>query len=406
MRESARKFSQKILGEGGLRLISTLFVLLLARALGAEDFGRYSTAMAYAALCSVLVDLGTNSILTRDIARHPSERMRMAESSHFLKLTASAGSWLILLIFTYILQFPPEQRYLTLCLGIVAMGQTLTEYFGSLLSGIEEMGWEAVVKIISRSVGLSWAFVSLALKEPLPAIVTHMAIGTIAGYATSVVIIKYRFGRFGLKIDPVFLRSLLSTSWPLFGSVIFWILYDSQDILLLNYFHISLREIGLFSAAMKIIDVTRAYPVLMMGVFFPTFSRLHMSDLGEFRRKKHLVILAMGASMTLLVIAIYTLAPWIIGFLYKGDFMPSAHLLRLLTPALFMIGVNHTQIQFLIAVNRERKLLLSALIVCSVNILLACLLIPKFGAAGTCYALMGSEFVNFFFLRRAMTAKN
>ncbi len=406
MKASLHKFSQKVLGETGLRIVSTVFVLLLARTLGAEEFGRYSTAVAYAALCIIFVDLGTNSILTRDIARDLTHRTSIAQSSHFLKMAASAAAWLILLALTYILHFPTEQRYLTLCLGVVAIGQTLNEYFGSLLSGIEEMGWEASLKVLSRTLGLSWGFVSLALKDPLPTIVTHMAIGTVAGYAVSVFIVKNRFGVFGIKLDPVFLRNLLATSWPLFGSVIFWILYDSQDVLLLNYFHFPPRDIGLFSAAMKIIDVTRVYPVLMMGVFFPTLSKLHLSSFEEFRKKKRRLILAMGVSMTLLAAVTYGLAPWIIGLLYKQAFMPSAHLLRLLTPALFMMGVNHTQMQFLIAVNRERKLLASALTACSVNVFLAWLLLPRFGVPGTCYALLGSEMVNFLFLRRAMTSKS
>src|ERR1017187_9575035 len=100
MRTSAQKFSQKLLGEGGVRLASTLFLLLLTRRLGPEDFGRYSSALAFAALCGIFVDLGTNTILTREIARHPEDRLRIAEASHFLKVLASAGSWLILLAAT------------------------------------------------------------------------------------------------------------------------------------------------------------------------------------------------------------------------------------------------------------------------------------------------------------------
>jgi len=212
MRASAWKFSQKVLGEGGLRLISTLFVLLLARHLGAEDFGRYSTALAYAALCIVFVDLGTNAILTREIARYPDRRVQIAESSHLLKALAALGSWLILLTVTSALRFSPENRRLTLCLGVVVIGQTLTEYFSALLNGLEEMGWEATLKVVSRTVGLSWGFISLALKQPLPLIVTHMAIGSVAGYVVSAWIVSIRFGVFGMKIDPVFLKSLLVAS--------------------------------------------------------------------------------------------------------------------------------------------------------------------------------------------------
>src|ERR1035437_6632420 len=105
MRASALKFSQKVLGEGGVRLLSTLFILFLARRIGAENFGRYSSAMAFASICVIIVDLGTNGILTREIARHPANRIVLASSSHFLKLVASVCAWFILLAVTFVFRF-------------------------------------------------------------------------------------------------------------------------------------------------------------------------------------------------------------------------------------------------------------------------------------------------------------
>jgi PST family polysaccharide transporter len=405
MRASAWKFSQKVLGEGGLRLISTLFVLLLARHLGADDFGRYSSALAYAALCIVFVDLGTNAILTREIARYPDRRLQIAESSHSLKALAALGSWLILLAVTYALRFSPENRRLTLCLGVVVIGQTLTEYFSALLNGIEEMGWEAVLKVLCRTLGLGLGFLALFSGKSVDQIVQAMAWGTLASYLAAVGLIQFRFGRFGFRADVDFLKSLCRASLPLFACVLFWILYDSQDILLLNYFHFSQRDIGLFSAAMKIIDVLRVYPVLIMGVFFPTLARLHLSDPEEFRRKQRRLLIFVGGSLLGGAACLYTMAPWIIRLLYKSDFAAASDLLRLLAPALVGMGLAHVQMQTLIALNQERKLLAGAFITCACNLLFACLLLPRLGVAGVCYALIGSEIVYFLFLRWATSAR-
>jgi len=403
MKESIHKFSQKVIGEGGVRGLATLFVLFLARRVGAERFGEYSTALAYAALCIVFVDLGTNSILTREIARHPEKRGSMAKSSHFLKLGAAIGSWFILWAVTYALKFDPEQRYLTLCLGIVVIGQTLTEYFSALLSGIEEMGWEAILKILNRLLAISLGFWALVRHQSLHDIVTQMAIGSLIGYAASICILKYRFTTFGIGADKSFLKSLLWSCLPLFGSVVFWILYDSQDILLLNYFHFAQRDIGLFSAAMKVIDVTRVYPVLMMGVFFPTLSKLHLSDPPGFQRKRRRVLLFMLGSLAVVSSIVYATAPWIIRLLYRTDYSDAASILRLLAPALVFMGLNHAQMQLLIAVNRERTLFLGAFTVCLINLGMAFVLVPRYGMPGTCYALIASEILYFVFLRKTLT---
>lgn len=402
MRASAQKFAQKVIGEGGLRATSTLFVLALARTVGAQGFGLYSTALAYAALCGIFVDLGTNSILTREIARHPEKRILVAKTSHLLKIIAAFAAWMMLILIARLFNLASEQRYMTLALGIVVIGQALTDYFCALLNGIEEMGWEAALKVVSRILGLSLGFISLALHQSLHAVVTSMAFGTIAGYGISVWIVRRRFKSFGIGLNRPFLKYLIFSSMPLFGSVIFWNLYDAQDVLLLSHFHFSLSEIGFFSAAMKILEVARVYPVLMLGVFFPMLAKLHLADPLKFRTKSRRLLAFMTGSLILFAALIYATAPWLIPLLYHADFTPAVQILRLLLPALVAIGINHAQVQMLIALNRERKLLAGALLVCGSNLLLAWLLLPRYGIPGTCYALLGSEMIYFFFLRYAM----
>ena len=149
-----------------------------------------------------------------------------------------------------------------------------------------------------------------------------MALGALAGYVAAVGLIRYRFGSFGFESDIRFsFNRSCRASLPLFGCVLFWILYDSQDVILLNYFSFPQREIGLFSAAMKIVDVLRVYPVLMMGVFFPVLSRLHRSDPDAFRRKQQRLFIFMRWS--LLAVASCRLcrcALAIIRLLYKERF--------------------------------------------------------------------------------------
>jgi O-antigen/teichoic acid export membrane protein len=109
--------------------------------------------------------------------------------------------------------------------------------------------------------------------------------------------------------------------------------------------------------------------------------------------------------LILVAAAIFVSSSWIIRLLFKSDFMPAAHFLKLLSSALVLTGLNHAQMQFLIALNRERSLLIGALLVCAANLLLAILLLPRYGVPGSCYALLGSEFIYFIYLRRTIHAE-
>ena len=68
------------------------------------------------------------------------------------------------------------------------------------------------------------------------------------------------------------------------------------------------------------------------------------------------------------------------------------------------MGINIVQIQTLISLNRERRLLTGALFVCLVNLAASVVLLPRYGVPGICYALLGGELAYFVFLRRALTS--
>src|SRR4030067_870940 len=84
-----RNATFKVLGEAGGRLGGMFFYILFARWLGAQDFGRYSFAFSYAALFAIVVDLGTNSIITRELARNRSRTSDFVPMLNALKTFSS-----------------------------------------------------------------------------------------------------------------------------------------------------------------------------------------------------------------------------------------------------------------------------------------------------------------------------
>src|SRR6266513_219369 len=84
-----KNYAYKLTGEICVRLLSTIFLLVLARIVGAAEFGVYSTALAFATVFSILIDLGTNQIVTREIARYPHKRSQIIASVNFLKAITS-----------------------------------------------------------------------------------------------------------------------------------------------------------------------------------------------------------------------------------------------------------------------------------------------------------------------------
>jgi O-antigen/teichoic acid export membrane protein len=276
-------------------------------------------------------------------------------------------------------------------LGVVVFGYTLTEHFSALLAGKEEMGWEAILKVVSRSLGLSGAFIALWLHQSLPVIVTAMALGTLLSYAGSAIVIRQRFGVFGYEFDGPFLKSLMRSCIPVFGSIVFWVMYENQDILLLNHFALPNREIGLFSAAMKIIDVLRVFPVLLIGVYFPSLVRISLGPRQPFVRRTRALLGFMLVGGVLVTLAALPASTFLIRTFYGSGFGAAAPILRLLLLAYACICLNHTFQQLTIARDLEGKLFMGAIVACLSNLAGAWMMIQRFGVPGVCYALIGSE---------------
>lgn len=375
--------------------------MLLARFLGATEFGKYSSAFALAAVCIVFVDMGTNSLITRELARRPAERSHIARASHTIKLLSGFASWLLLAGLTRVLHLSDEARSITLLTGILVIGQSLTDFFSAVLTGLEEMGWEAALKFIARLCSTGVGLALLFQHQSLTTILTGMAVGSGVGYGLSCLIVRMRLGSFGYSLDIPLMKSLMTHALPLLVSVVFWILYESQDILILNSFGLPQSEIGYFSSAVKILDVLRVYPVLLVGVFFPALSRLFLNDPTEYQRKRRRIYAFLTLSLLALSALTFFAAPQIITTLYRESYAPAIPLLRTLACSLWLSGLNYTSMQLLIATHREKQLLTCALLSCTVNGIAAYLLVPHWGPQGTCLALLISEIVNFGYLRRA-----
>jgi O-antigen/teichoic acid export membrane protein len=180
-------------------------------------------------------------------------------------------------------------------------------------------------------------------------------------------------------------------SAPLFGSLFFWMFYDNQDVLLLNYFHVPTREIGLFSAAIKIVDVLKVLPVLWTGVFFPRLARASAELPADFSRHGGRLVRDMALGATGMALLLVLLARWIPGILFGAEFAAAGSLLIVLLVAFIGICLNHVLMHILIARDRERQLLIGAVLVCGTNLAGGCLLVPRYGVIGICYALIISE---------------
>jgi O-antigen/teichoic acid export membrane protein len=390
-RRVGRNALAKIVGEAAARGGGLLFYFLLARWLGPGAFGHYSFAMAYALLFAVVVDLGTNVILTREIARHPQKLADWAPRINGLKLASSA---LFLIVLAASLPWSPsgrEQAGLILALGVLVAGMLLFDSLNALLSGLERMELEAVAKAIQKSGLLIGMALGYATTKTLAGTVTGLLMGMTAGLGFTYVLLMRLGAPAAVRWDGPWNRQLLRQSLPLLFSWVFWNLYDNQDVVVLTFLGFPAATVGHFAAAMKFMDALRGLPVLLSGAVFPILAQGGAADRAGFSR---LAVFLLRTSLVIappVAVAVWALAPQIVLWIYGAGFEPAADVLRVAAVALVGIFLNHAFIHLLVAVDLQRRTIVGAVGAAVANLVALMCLVPRFGLRGAAAALVIAE---------------
>src|SRR3990167_1502861 len=87
------------------KIISFSYFIIIARALGPEDLGKYYFAISFASIFSILIDIGLTNVLTREIAKEKNKANNYLGSVMAVKLPLSLITGLIIVIFAHLLGY-------------------------------------------------------------------------------------------------------------------------------------------------------------------------------------------------------------------------------------------------------------------------------------------------------------
>jgi len=399
-----RNTAFKVSGEVAVRLAGLGLYVLLARWLGASQFGHFSFAFSYAVLFMVVVDLGTNNIITRDLARKTYDLVYIFPRLNALKLVSAFFAFGLIALSLFFIPTDPVPRSVILIIGFVVIFMSLGEYVGAILSGLEKMGMEAVFKFVQRVFSLMGVTIGFFISKNLLGTVMGLCVGYGASIVVGYFILRFLGAPGGVLWDSVFIKNLLKLSLPLFLSWTFWNFYDNQDILLLKFLKVSSADIGQFAVAMKFIDVFRGVPVLLMGAFYPLFGQFWKTSERVFNHVAVFLIKWIFAISLPLALGGALMAPSLFTVIFGKEYSGSAWYFQVAVWAIVGIFLNHVMTHLLIHQDKVSKTVIGAGIITVVNAVMIVLLVPLWGTVGAAWSLVISELlyvtINLFLLRK------
>jgi len=299
---------------------------LLARSLGAAQFGLFQYALSLVYLAASLTLLcGSEVVVPRLVGKPEDEQRTVIAHAFVLRLVAAAAAYTILTI--YVVGFA-ESDLVVVALW-VGVALCFREPSGIVIAWLQARTFNRP----SVTANLCALFVKLALVAVL--YVTHANVAAFAVvYAVEAVVAAVLLARYYLRHSPkttvVWSRRLLidllasgSTFW---GGLMLMMLFKRIDQLVLKPI-IPLPELGAYAAAMQVTENFVLVAPIIANSIAPQLIFQTMDNLTARRNTVRAVWLMVAAGASL-AIPIAVLAPWIVHLIYGAGFAESAQILR------------------------------------------------------------------------------
>jgi O-antigen/teichoic acid export membrane protein len=228
----------------------------------------------------------------------------------------------------------------------------------------------------------------ILLTKKFNAGLTGILLTTVASAGVSFILhylFALKFAVIKLNFDLSLWRKIISKSWPLAITIVLNLIYLRADTLILSLLK-GVKEVGLYGAAYKIIDVLTTVPFIFAGLILPILTAAWLENNHIYFKKVLQKSLDFMALLVIpLVIGAQFLGQPVMLFVAGRDFAAAGAILKILAFAVAAIFLGTMFSHAVVALDKQKKMI-GFYIFTGVSSLVAYLiLIPKFsyfGAAG------------------------
>ncbi|HIQ01305.1 MAG TPA: hypothetical protein EYH30_04125 [Anaerolineales bacterium] len=351
------------------RVIEFAFAALMARILGPVGNGRYATAVNIYLWFDTVANFGLDMYMMREVARRRDRARQIFLNTTVLRLLLFVSVAPLLggfLAGWQALGSPLAGEtvgavvllYLGLLPGSVAYG------LAALFRGFEKHEIPAAIQTVTTVVRVTLGVLVLVAGMGIVGLAGAAILTNVATLAILAVLAR-RLIWSGLprtreRVAWSLQRPMLAESWPLMASILLQVLFPGVNVLLLQ----SLQgdaAVGWYDAARKWVDALNIIPSFFTLAVFPVMSQQAARDRSELKRSYGLSVKLLTVVALPVAVLVALLATPLVGVLSGSQFLPhGATVLRLLIWAILFGWGNNLTNYVLIALNRQRHVLLAS----------------------------------------------
>ena len=380
-----------IAGNVIFRLVSLFVIIYLARYLGTAGFGKYSFVFAYLAFFNIITDLGLQQILVREMARDPSTAPTLIGNAYIIRLLLTVFAVGLAIVIITLLPYPADTTSYVYIASFTLLFISFSDFYATIFQANLAMQYNVIAKLAFKFVSaglILWIIFSHGtLTQVMIVLVFSEGIKTLLSYLFS-----RKFVRPSFAIDFGLWRYLLKECLPLVLSSVIIILYYGIDVIMLSMMQGD-DAVGIYSAAYRLCDPFSLIPYALMMSLFPLMSGYFKTSEDNLIRTytlafRYLVIIALPVAVGTMFVA-----DKVILLVYGAPFADSSTVLQILIWAVMFGMVQPVFSNVLVAIDRQKLIMLSTAFCAVTNIVLNFILIPVMSYNGAAVATVATTIV-------------
>jgi len=392
-----------------LKLFSVLVAfcssIVFARALGAAGYGVYSFVNAWVSLLAILAGLGFPQLLIREGTRNPTAVRGMQRLADNRSLVAGSfcAALLVLLAVLPGLDFDPfvflAAAPLPILLSLNSLRQSLLQACGWLVLS----QWPLLLLMPLVTLALCSGIWLLSGTVNAAQLMMSSAGGAFLALLASQM--QYR-NVISNREEGLHAPLRLSQGLPFLLLAGTYYLGSRIDLIMLG-FGSDARDLGIYTVASRSAELLTFVSMASVTAMAPSFARLHA--VGDKEQLQSLVK-ALGRRLVLLTLPpaliMFLFAPQLLPLLYGNHYADGAIVLRILVVAQLIAVLGGPSGALLNMSGHERSHLFGILAGVLLNVVLNCILVPRYGAVGaaaaTCCSVLLSRSLLLWQVRRKL----
>jgi O-antigen/teichoic acid export membrane protein len=391
VRKIAKNTGVIIAGNVIFRLVSLFVIIYLARYLGTDGFGKYSLVFAYLAFFNIITDLGLQQILVREMARKPSTAPKLIGNAYVIRLLLTVFAVVLSIVIITLLPYPADTTLYVYIASFTLLFISFSDFYATIFQANLAMQYNVIAKLTFQFVSaglILWIIFSHGtLAQVLIVLVFSEGIKTLLSYLFS-----RKFVRPNFAIDFGLWRYLLKECLPLALTSVIIILYFRIDVIMLSMMKGD-DAVGIYSAAYRLCDPFSLIPYALMMSLFPLMSGYFKTSEDNLIKTytlafRYLVIIALPVAIGTMFVA-----DKVILLVYGAPFADSSTVLQILIWAVMFGMLQPVFSNILVAIDRQKLIMLSTAFCAAVNIVLNFILIPVMSYNGAAVATVATTIV-------------